>query len=197
MASDRSSGPRSLAQHALAKTGLPEAVRDELEAIRAELDASYRERFLEMTQALQRQASALDRLTNTLELLVEKASPELKGRVPGLVLADPGENPDLATIAADPIGAGYYLTQQDLARALHATQTDISILVNALNLKDNPELAVVVRRGKKREVVNYHRRAVDHLTSVFDAPPRDLSKAGIDAVRRIKAKRNARGHNPA
>jgi hypothetical protein len=181
--------PRTLVGAALAKTGLSQEVRDEIEGIRAELDAQYRDRFIEMTQAILQQASALNRIQRTLELLLEHSAPELKGRVPGLRIAGPGEDVDVATIAADPIGAGYSLGQQAIADALHCSQSDISVLLNERPLKDKPELAVVVRRGPQREIINYHPRAVDTLLKLIERPPADATPRMVKAIERIRKRR--------
>lgn len=181
--------PRSLVAAALAKTSMPAEVQDEIAAIRAELDAQYRDRFIEMTGAIAKQASALDRILATLEMLVEHASPELKGRVPGLRLAEPGGKADLATVAADPIGAGYSLSQQAIADALQCSPSDVSVLLGEHPIKDQPELAVVVRRGKQREIVNYHQRAVEYLVRIIDKPPAGASSKMRKAIDRIKRKR--------
>jgi hypothetical protein len=185
--------PRTLVQAALARTDLPEPVQTEIEGIRSELDAAYRERFIEMTQALARQASALDRILRTLEMLVEHSAPELKGKLPGLRLAEPGENADVATITADPIAAGYSLSQQALADALNCSQSDVSVLLSEHPLKDDPRYAVVVRRGKTREIINYHARAIDALGRIIDKPPASLGERGMKAIQRIRKRRGSAG----
>jgi hypothetical protein len=183
--------PRTLVQAALAKTELTEPVQAEIEAIRSELDAAYRDRFIEMTQALGRQASALDRILHTLEMLVEHSAPELRGKLPGLRLAEPGEDADIATIAADPIAAGYSLSQQALAASLNCSQSDVSVLLSEHPLKEDPKFAVVVRRGKQREIVNYHARAIDELRRLIEKPPASLGTRGLKAVVRIRKRRGS------
>lgn len=186
------SSPKSLVGAALAKTGMDAAVRSEIEAIRADLDANYRDRFIALTESISRQASALDRIQHTLQLLLEKSAPELMGRIPGLAVATDGSDPDLATIAvADPIGQGYSLSQQAIADALKCSQSDVSILLKAFPLRDNPRFAVVVRSGKTRDVVNYHRRAIDELLRIVEKPPTNASSTVAAAVRRIRARRNS------
>ena len=185
-------GGRTLVGAALAKTNLPAAVREEVEGIRADLDAEYRDRFIAMTNAISRQASALDRIQHTLELLLEHAAPELRGRIPGLTVAPEGAEADLATVknavAADPIGAGYSLGQQAIADALQCSQSDISVLLRGLALKNKPALAVVVRRGPTREIVNYHRRVIDELLRVIEKPPHGASPVMLKAIDRIRRK---------
>ncbi|MFO0639916.1 MAG: hypothetical protein U0183_11940 [Polyangiaceae bacterium] len=184
--------PRSLFSAALKKTGLSEQVRAEIEGIHGEYDAAYRERFTELAQAIVRQASALDRIQRTLEMLVEHSAPNLRGRVPGLRLAQPGEEEDVATVGlavADPIGQGYALGQQELAEALRCSQPQVSQLLKIFLLKDDPELAIVVRRGKKREIVNYHPRAIERLAQLLENPPRSLTASEQDLVRRVQRRR--------
>lgn len=181
--------PRTLVAAALAKTSLPDGVQEEIANIRAELDAQYRDRFIEMTGAIKAQASALDRILGTLELLVQHAAPELKGRIPGLSVAAPGTAADLATVAADPIGAGYSLGQQALADALQCSQSDVSVLLAEYPLKNKPEYAVIVRRGKQREIVNYHLRAVEHLVEIIEKPPASATTRMRQAIERIRRKR--------
>jgi hypothetical protein len=185
---------RSLAESALAKTKLPPAIQQHIIGIRLELEAAYRDRFVEMTEAIKRQASAIDRIHRMVELLLEKSSPELMGTVPGLRLAAPGEEADLPSVSGvvvDPIGAGFALTQEDLARALQCGQADVSILVNELKLMDDATLAVVVRQGKSRRAINYHRRAIDRLSEIIASPPSNISSKALKAIARIQKKRAA------
>lgn len=189
--------PKTLVAAALAKTNIPAQVRDDIEAIRADLDAEYRDRFLAMTAAISKQASALDRIQHTLELLLEHAAPELQGRIPGLVVAPEGADADLASVrgafAADPIGAGYSLGQQAIANALQCNQTDVSLLLRELEIKKKPALAVVVRKSGEHETVNYHRRVIDELLRVLEKPPANASKEILSAIARIKRKRQPAG----
>jgi hypothetical protein len=185
--------PRSIVAAALARTNLPASVQEDVEVIRAELDADYRERFIALTEAISRQASALDRIQATLALLLEHSAPDLKGRIPGLAVAPPGSSADLATITAavgvDPIGAGYSLSQQGLADALHCSASDISVLLKHHPLKQNPHMAVVVRHGKKTAVVNYHRRAIDELLRLVERPPQGAARELLKAIERINRRR--------
>jgi len=185
--------PRTLAAAALAKTSLSPEIQAELEATRVEIEGAYRDYLVTLHQTLKLQASALDRIQHTLALLVEHAAPELRGRVPGLRLAQPGEAPDVATVSvgvADPIGQGYALGQKELAVALRCTQTDVSNLLKAFPLKGNPEYAVIVRRGKQREIVNYHPRAVERLVALLESPPSSgMSTAVKKVIQRIQKRR--------
>jgi hypothetical protein len=67
--------------------------------------------------------------------------------------------------------------------------SDVSVLLRAYPLTDKADLAIVVRRGKQREVVNYHRRAVEHLVAFIGRP---LPPAASAAVRKAIARINRR-----
>ena len=74
-----------------------------------------------MVATMKEQASALDRIQETLRVLVQAVNPSLSAQVPPAVrVASDGENPDLASavVVADPIGQGYVLSQAKLALAL-------------------------------------------------------------------------------
>jgi hypothetical protein len=154
-----------LAERDLDALGLPEAARRELAGIKAALDEQYRDRFLEMAEALNRQAAALERIQTTLSILVEHIAPNLSGTAPvAFRVSRDGEDSDLAStvVTADPIGAGFTLTQADIGRALGLSEADVSILLRALKLRDDERLAVEVRSGK-RSLFNYHPRVVEAL----------------------------------
>ncbi|MGH7269159.1 MAG: hypothetical protein ACREJ3_01910 [Polyangiaceae bacterium] len=165
-----------------------------LKDIQAEIAEAYRDRFIEMMDVLRQQTSALDRIQKTIHVLVQAVRPELAGTVPAAVrVARDGESPDLASsiVVADPIGAGYTLSQVDLAKALGLPNaTDISVLVRAFKLGDNGECAVTVRRGARNKIVNYHPRAVDTLRKWIDKPPGNLALTPeqLGAVKRIRKK---------
>lgn len=135
-----------------------------------------------MAEALNRQAAALERIQTTLSILVEHIAPSLGGVAPvAFRVAGDGEDPDLASavVTADPIGAGYTLTQADIGRALAVSEVDVSILLRAFKLRDDGRLAVEVRSGR-RSLFNYHPRAVEALRQrVLDpgatVPSRDRS----------------------
>lgn len=81
-----------------------------------------------MVEAMNRQASAIDRIQTTLELLVRNTRPDLAGQIPPVIgIAQAGEEPDLATavVVADPIAKGYTMSQASLARAVGISQTDV------------------------------------------------------------------------
>jgi len=168
----RSSDVVDLAERGLDALGLPEAARRELAGIKAALDEQYRDRFLEMAEALNRQAAALERIQTTLSILVEHIAPNLGGTAPvAFRVARDGEQSDLAStvVTADPIGAGFTLTQADIGRALGLSEADVSILLRAFKLRAEERLAVEVRSGK-RSLFNYHPRAVEALRQrVLDA----------------------------
>ena len=139
-----------LSHHAAESLGLSSDVRIPLQDVIEELEGAYRDRFLELAEAIKKQASALDRIQRTLELLVKHADPSLLDQaIPAIRLAEPGEAPDVATVIVDPIGAGYALSQQQIADALSINQSDVSVLVRAFKLKRRP--AVRCRRSARAE----------------------------------------------
>jgi predicted transcriptional regulator len=146
--------------------------------IQAELKAAYQQSFIEMVQAIQRQASALERLQTTLNILIERLAPDIKGQLPmALRGVQPGESPDVATtlVIADPIATGYTLTQTTLAQALGLSTPEVSILARAFKLHEDGDCAVVVRKGKSTNIVNYHPRAIDRFKELVHNPPADLT----------------------
>jgi len=177
-----------LGEKNLEDLGLSPEVVDILTDIRATVDEQYRERFVEMAQAINRQAAALERIQTTLTILVESLAPQLKESVPvAFRMARADEEPDLASalVMADPIGAGFTLTQADVARALKLTDVDVSYLIRDFGVRDDPDLAVQVRRGKGRPLYNYHRRVVDRLRELVQAPPeKKLKKTTQQAMAR-------------
>ena len=184
--------PRTLQAAALAKTSISPRVQEEIEGARVVIEAAYRDYVVTLHQTLKLQAAALDRIQKTLSLLVEHAAPELRGRVPGLTLAEPGTREDLATVGVgfvDPIAQGYAWGQKELAQALRCTPTDVSSLLKAFPLKQDPKCAVIVRRGGQRDIVNYHPRAVERLAAILEASPPGLSAATEATLRRIRKRR--------
>lgn len=184
---------RSLGSKALEDLGLHEEVEEQLREIQEELSDAYRDAFFEMTAAIQRQASALSRIQLTLNLLLERLAPDLvlADRIPvALQQADSQDEADLAraVVVADPIGAGYTLSQTGLSKATGLGPADISALVKAFRLTEDEACAVVVRQGKKRSLTNYHPRAVHRLLDLVKDPPEKLSKDGLQAVRRARKK---------
>ena len=179
-----------LATKAIEKLGLSTEVRHALVAVQAELTAAYQKNFVEMLQAMRMQAAALRRLQTTLNLLIEEIAPKIKVHLPSPVhieVAASGEAPDLASalVTADPIGAGFMLTQADLSNALNLHQTDVSTLVKAFNLREDENCAVVVRRGKRHDTVNYHPRAIQRFRELVAEPPSGLSSSEKKALARV------------
>lgn len=176
------------ASRAIEQLDVPPPIKAILTRIHAELTEAYRSSFLEMLQVIRRQASAIERIQNTLNILVKHAYPNMAG-IPGAVRAVPDdEEPDLATavVLADPIGAGYTLTQADIAKALALSAPDVSVLVRAFKLPDDGECAVVVRKGGTANIVNYHPRAIDRFRQLIAKPPAGLSAHHRRMVDRIR-----------
>ena len=148
--------------------GLPPEVSRALKDVQAEIADSYRESFIELLGMVRQQSSALERIQITLGILVEAMRPTLTaagaaGHLPTpFKLAKEGERPDVASalVVADPISAGYMMSQAELAKAVRLPQTDVSILVRAFKLTDDGDCAVHVRQGGRGPaMVNYHPRA--------------------------------------
>jgi hypothetical protein len=180
-----------LSSKAIEKLDLTPEVREALLAVQADLTAAYQQRFVEMIQAISRQASALERLQNTLNILVEHLAPTLKSRLPvALAVTAPGEAPDVASVAitADPIGAGYTLTQAAFAEALSLSLADVSVLARAFKLSEDENCAIVVRHGKNYDIVNYHPRALDRFRRLVAQPPAGLSRTQRAALDRVAKK---------
>ncbi len=178
-----------LSREAMLRLGFDERQVDTLQAIRGEVNAEYRERFAEQADLLRRQTAAIERLQNTVEVLVEHLLPEDKRKGPlaaAFRVAGPAEEPDLATVTADPIAAGFTLSQVDIARALHIGQADVSILVRAFRLPDDPRCAMTVRRGKAAPLVNYHPSAIDRFLALVRAPPSDLNATAKKTLERVR-----------
>ena len=175
----------------------PEVV-DALADIRSAVDEQYRERFVEMAQAINRQAAALERIQATLAILVEAVAPHVKDSVPvAFRIAGVDEEPDVASafVTADPIGAGYTLCQADVARALKLNDGDVSLLIRDLGLRDDPDLAVAVRRGKGASLYNYHPKVVSKLRDLVTNPPekKKLKPTTLQALARARRSWGLRG----
>lgn len=184
------SDPEDLGAAGAKRLGLSPEVAKKLTEIQAEVSGAYRDTLIEMMQALNRQASALERIQRTLEILIEHTAPQLKGQAPAAfrVAAD-GESPDVASalVVADPIAAGYTMTQADLARALGISGPDASILARAFKLEEDPDCAVVVRGGKNK-TVNYHPRAARRFRELVAKPPRGISTRAEKTAERVRRK---------
>jgi hypothetical protein len=183
-----------LASKAIEKLGLSKEVTEKLGEIQSEIADAYRAAFVEMVQAMKQQASALDRIQTTLNILVQHLPIFVGPNRPlptAFAVAAEGERADLAkaVVAADPIGAGYTLSQTDLARALGLAQADVSILVRAFGLPDDGQCAVVVRKGSGREIVNYHPRAVRRFQELVAHPGKSLPKRDQQkALERVRSR---------
>jgi len=176
-------------------------VEKALRGIQAEVAEAYRERFIEMTETLRQQASTLARIQETLHILVQALQPQLAKSLAGqkvpvaMRVAADGETADLASavVVADPIGAGYTLSQTDLAKALGlpasaSSVTDVGILLKAFKLRDDGDCAVVVRSGSRSDIVNYHPRAVERFRAMLFDPPEGLGGPAKSALGRVRKK---------
>lgn len=188
-ASDQVSKPAELGGSAVDHLKLSPEVTTALKEVQAELAESYRESFLQMVAAINKQASAIDRIQTTLELLVRHFEPTLASQVPAAIrVAGDGEQPDLASalLVADPIGAGYTLGLSSLSQALGLPASDVSVLLKAFKIKEDGSLAVVVRHGGPRNaaMVNYHPRTIERFLELLANPPN-----GLDANQKATLKR--------
>jgi hypothetical protein len=168
-------------------------VKEVLRGIQSEVAEAYREGFVEMVQAIRQQASALDRIQATLAILVKHLAPALEAQIPAAMrVARDGESPDVATavVVADPIGAGFTMSQADVAKALGINQADASVLLRAFQLHKDSKCSVVVRPGddKRRAVVNYHPRTLDRFRVLAADPPSGLDAIQRSALRRIRGR---------
>lgn len=144
--------------------GLSPEVQAALVDIQADLAEAYRESFTEMVRAIQEQASALNRIQNTLSLLITNLAPTIADQMPPMLrVAGTNESPDVASavIVADPIAQGFTLSLASLAKAIGVSAGDLGVLVKALKLNQNPGFSVVVREGKHSTITNYHARAIE------------------------------------
>ena len=179
----------NLATYAIDRLGLDPEVKSALVAIQADLTAAYQKNFVDMVETIRRQASALERLQTTLNLLVERFAPDLKNRIPvALQVAKDGETPDITSpvVVADPIATGYTMTQADLAAALGLSAPDVSVFVRAFQFHEDEESAVVVRKGSKLPTVNYHPRAIERFRALVASPPTKLTEDQKKILSRVK-----------
>jgi hypothetical protein len=185
------SGSVSLAASAIEQLDLSEPAKQALRSILAELAAQYQQSFIKMLETQRMQASALERLQTTLQMLVEKIAPEIKDRIPVPIrIVDSDDQPDIAStvVIADPIATGYTMTQSNLAEALGINAADVSILVRAFKLTEDGDCAVTVRKGPKSSIVNFHPRALARFRELVAQPPDRLDsgqKKSLDRVRRL------------
>ena len=178
----------SLAAQAIERLDLGEPAKQALRAILAELAAQYQQSFVKMLETQRMQASALERLQTTLQVLVEKIAPEIKDRIPVAIrIADGEEQADIAStvVIADPIATGYTMTQANLAEALGISPADVSILVRAFKLTEDGDCAVTVRKGPKSSIVNFHPRALTRFRELVAAPPERMTAAEKKSIERV------------
>lgn len=179
----------SLAAQAIERLDLGEPAKQALRAILAELAAQYQQSFVKMLETQRMQASALERLQTTLQLLVEKIAPEIKDRIPVAIrIADGEEQADIAStvVIADPIATGYTMTQANLAEALGVSPADVSILVRAFKLTEDGDCAVTVRKGPRTSIVNFHPRALARFRELVAAPPERMTGAEKKSLERAR-----------
>ncbi len=175
---------------AIDELGLPPDLKKALQEIQTDLSEDYRASFIAMAEAISKQASAIDRIQTTLNILVKAVAPQVASSLPAAIqLVGDGKEPDLATalVVADPIGAGYTLSQKALSQALGLSQAYVSVLVRAFKLPDDGKCAVTVRRGGAKEMVNYHPRAVARFLELVANPPKSLDKKQQYALGRVRA----------
>ncbi|CAN5216107.1 hypothetical protein BH09MYX1_BH09MYX1_09360 [soil metagenome] len=189
MASAKGARPVPIASKAVGGLPVSPTVAAILSRIQEEVSASYRDRFIEMLEIMRQQASQLERIQHTLAILVKTIEPKLDGQVPTVLrIAAEGERADLATavVVADPIGAGYTMSQADVATALGLSGSRVSVLIRAFKL-DVSDCAVTVRRGTRRTIVNYHPRVLDAFRRLVMKPPEGLRKDVQSAIAKTRA----------
>ncbi len=161
-----------------------------LAQIAAEVNAAYRENFESMLHSLQDIAEGQKRLLSTLGVLISAIEPKLGVNLAAAVsIAMPGERPDIAStiVLADPLAAGYALTQGELASQVGLSQADVSILARAFRLDADIAYAIKIPQGK-RTIVMYRAIAGPRLRELIAAPPELLSPKVEAVVRRSRAK---------
>jgi hypothetical protein len=146
-----------------------------------------------MVRAVQEQASALNRIQNTLNLLLGHLAPTIADQAPPAIrIAGAGEAVDLASavVVADPIGQGFTLSLTSLAKALGVSPGDLGVIAKALKLNNRPNFSVVVRSGSgpRNSITNYHARAIDEFRRVIiETQISSLSGNERSALRRLKS----------
>lgn len=184
--------PINLADKPIRDLNLSPEVESALRDVQAELADAYREGFLRMAENMSKMASALTRIQETLNILIQHAHPQLKDKIPvAFQVVKDGESPDLATAVvvsvADPIGAGFYLSQADISRALRLGQADVSVLIKAFAIDQDPQCAVVVRSGTNRRIVNYSPRAIERFRECIAGSPKNLKQSAKSHFNRVRA----------
>lgn len=186
-----SSGKEDISHRALDALKLSPEVKGLLKEIQVEISDAYRESFVEMVQTMKRQASQLDRIQATLQVLVQHLAPTLRDSVPtAFRIAQSDDASDLATavVVSDPIGMGYSLSQADVAKALQLSPAYVSTLLRAFRLDQEDDCAVVVRRGSGATLVNYHPRVIPRFVALIECPPDGLEKKEQGVLRLVRQK---------
>lgn len=184
--------PPELSGQIAKKLDLSPEVRAALADVQAELADAYRESFTDMVRAIHEQASALNRIQNTLTLLLQHFPPTLAAQAPPVLrVSDSHEHADLASavVIADPIGQGFTMSLTSLAKAMGVSPSDLGVVVKALKLNTQSDFAVVCRTGKHNAITNYHPRAIEAFPKILrDTPSTALSGNDRSALQRLKAK---------
>jgi hypothetical protein len=179
--------PTDFQRRSIDELELSPKVSAALAGIQVELVDAYRSSFVAMVDAMNKQASALGRIQNTLNILIERLAPQLSGQVPPAIgIVDDSSKADLAraVVVADPIGRGYTLSKTSLAKALGISASNLSVLSKAFKLDEDGACAVTVRKGKRHDIVNYHPRAVAKFKRLAAKPPAGMDRAQQNALNR-------------
>ncbi len=184
--------PTELTGQTAKQLNLSPEVQSALAEIQAELADAYREDFTNLVRAVQEQASALNRIQNTLSLLLQHLPATLAAQAPPVLrVSDSQEHADLASavVIADPIGQGFTMSLTSLAKAMGVSPSDLGVVVKALKLGSQADYAVVCRTGKHNAITNYHPKAVEAFRKIIqDTPPSSLSGNDRSALQRLKGK---------
>lgn len=188
--------PTELTGQSAKQLDLSPEVQSALADIQAELADAYRESFTEMVRAIQEQASALNRIQNTLSLLLQHFPPTVAAQAPPVLrVSDSQEHADLASavVVADPIGHGFTMSLTSLAKAIGVSASDLGVVVKALKLNTQTDFAVVCRTGKHNAITNYHPKAVDAFRKIIQETALSaLSGNERSALQRLKGKLGGR-----
>lgn len=179
-----------LSSKALKDLNLPDEVEDVVMRIQSRLVSAYNDSIAEMMGAVKQQAAALERIQETLHLLISASHPTLQGQLPPILrVARDNEGADLtsAVLVADPIAMGFTMTQEELADALTLSSPTVSILARAFKLEDDETSAVTVRKGK-RPLYLYHPRAAEKFRSLLARNHPSFSTRQQNELRRAREK---------
>ena len=98
-----------ISEGSVRRLGLSPETEEALNDIKTALADDYRESFIEMIKAINKQASALDRIQTTLHILAKHINPTFADSLPAFVrVAGDGEDLDVANavVVAVRIGSG-------------------------------------------------------------------------------------------